>query len=218
MKSPVIRIAIVDDHPVVLEGLSAALAQYPNIKVVCTAADLKAGMELVDRGGFDLLVTDLYLSEVRSGLDLMRYARKKMAGCKVVVLSYSHFPDDIFDANQAGADAYLVKDSDLDEIAGAISIIRDGGRPPLKPEIEAILWKRLQQTPRDKLPMDFSEREWEVLRLMSSGATNEEIAAKLFLSPRVVRRANTAIYRKLGVRNRAEAIACAIQEKWFKNP
>ena len=215
MNNSAISIIIVDDHPVVLEGLSAGLAQYPHIHVVDTAPGLEQGKRLVDGGGFDLLVTDLYLSEVRSGLELMRYARKRMPGCKVMVLSYSHLADDVFDANQAGADAYLVKDSDLDEIAEAISVIQKGGRPPLKPELEANLWKRLQETAPDKLPLGLSEREWEVLRLMSGGATNEEIAGKLFVSARVVRRANTAIYRKLSVRNRAEAIACAIHEAWF---
>lgn len=215
MSQSVIKVIIVDDHPVVLEGLSTGLSQYPQIEVVDTAPSLEQGMRLVGCGGFDLLVTDLYLSEARDGLDLMRFARQKAPDCKVVVLSYSHQPDDIFDANQAGADAYLVKDSDLDEISEAFSVVMAGGRPALKPELEAALWKKLRHMEPGELPYGLNEREWEVLRLMAVGATNEEIAQKLFVSPRIVRRANTAIYRKLEVRNRAEAVAHATRENWF---
>ena len=213
---PPIKIIIVDDHPVVLEGLSTGLSQFPTVQVVGTAASEKEGRMIVSAGGFDLLVTDLYLSATRDGLELMRFARELFPDIKVIVLSYSHQPDDVFDANQAGADAYLVKDSDLEEIAEALETVMDGGRPPLKPELEAALWRKLRDVAPAELPHKLSEREWEILRLMTFGYTNEEIAQKLFISPRVVRRSNTAIYSKLAVRNRAEAIARGSSEKWFK--
>lgn len=211
-----IRVLFVDDHPVVLEGLSSGLNQYPHIEIVGTARSVEEGMPLIDRGGFDLLAVDLFLTNGnRDGLDLLRYARGKEAGCRVIVLSFSRLTDDIFAANQAGADAYLVKDSDLDEIAEAIRTVHEGGRPPLSPDLEAALWTRLQKGKPASLPRGLSEREWEVLRLMVAGSTNEEIAERLFISPRVVRRANTSVYDKLGVRNRAEAVAMAMRENWF---
>lgn len=211
-----IRVLFVDDHPVVLEGLSSGLNQYPHIEIVGTAGSVEEGMPLIDRGGFDLLTVDLFLTNGnRDGLDLLRYARAKEADCKVIIISFSRLIDDIYAANQAGADAYLVKDSDLDEIAEAIRTVHDGGRPSLSPDLEAALWARLQEGGAAELPRGLSEREWEVLRLMVSGSTNEEIAGKLFVSPRVVRRANTAIYDKLDVRNRAEAVAMAMRENWF---
>jgi len=213
-KSP-IKIVIVDDHPVVLEGLSAGLSGYKHIQVVGTAVDLQGGRQLVDAGGFDQLVTDLYLSEIRDGLQLIRYACKKNPDCKIVVLTYSTQPEDIFDANRAGADAYLVKDTDLDEIARALTIVQEGGRPALKPELEAALWSKLKSALPAELPYGLNEREWQVLSLITNGATNEEIAEKLFITPRVVRRTNTSIYRKLHVRNRSEAIARATKEGWF---
>lgn len=210
-----IKIMLIDDHPVVLEGLTAGLNQYPNLDIVGTATGVSQAREKIKEGGFDIMVTDLNMPEVRDGLELIRYAGEVNPQARIVVLTYSNRPDDVFQANQAGADAYLVKDSDLDEIAEALAIIHAGGRPPLRPELEAALWRKLKESAPHGLPNGLTEREWEVIRLMAGGATNEEIARKLFVSVRVVRRDNTSIYRKLGVRNRAEAIAHAVRENWF---
>ncbi|MHB1324647.1 MAG: response regulator [Thermoleophilia bacterium] len=210
-----IKIILIDDHPVVLEGLTSGLSQYPDLDIVGTAVSVQDAKSLISAGGFDLMVADLNMPEVEDGLDLVHFCTAQIPGCKIVVLTYSNHPDDIFRANQAGAYAYLVKDSDLDEIAEAFSIVHAGGRPALKPELEAALWQKLQDNSPDVLPHGLSEREWKALKLMAAGDTNEEIAQKLFISPRVVRRSNTAIYRKLGVRNRSEAIVHAMRENWL---
>jgi len=210
-----IKIILIDDHPVVLEGLTSGLNQYPVLDIVGTAVNVEEARRLIDGGRFDLMVTDLNMPEVADGLNLIHFATSRLPDCKIVVLTYSNRPEDIFRANQAGACAYLIKDSDLDEIAEAFSIVYAGGRPPLKPELEAALWQKLRETTPDELPNGLSEREWKVLKLMTAGNTNEEIAEKLVISPRVVRRSNTAIYRKLGVRNRSEAIAHAMREQRF---
>jgi len=215
MSDKPIKIILIDDHPVVLEGLTSGLNQYPELKIVGTAVNVADARELIAEGGFDLMVTDLNMPEVDDGLGLIDFCASLDSGCKVVVLTYSNRPDDIFRANQAGASAYLIKDSDLDEIAEAFGIVHAGGRPPLKPELEAALWQKLQDAPSEKLPYDLTEREWDVLKLMTAGDTNEEMASKLFISPRVVRRCNTSIYNKLGVRNRSEAVAHAMREGWF---
>lgn len=216
MQGNEIKIILVDDHPVVLEGLTSGLCQFPNIRVVGTAVDAGSARLRIMEGGFDLLVTDLNLPEAGDGLELIRFASERFPECKIVVLTYSTRPDDIFQANRAGAHAYLIKDCDLQEIAEAFAIVRDGGRPPLSPELEAALWQKLKDGGPDARPLGLSEREWEVLRLLVAGATNEEIALRLFLSPRVVRRSNTSIYGKLKVRNRSEAVALAVREGLFK--
>lgn len=209
-----IRILLVDDHPVVLEGLASGLRQFPGISIWGTSSSLEDALAKVDEGGFDLLLTDLNLPEVTDGLQLISHASNN-SECKIVVLTYSNRPDDIFNANQAGAHAYLVKDSGLNEIARALEIVNLGGRPPLSPELEAALWQKLKESPPETPPCELSEREWKVLKLMTGGATNEEIARQLYLSPRVVRRCNTSIYGKLSVRNRAEAAAKAVSEGFF---
>ena len=210
-----IKVALIDDHPVVLEGLSSGLSHFPDIDVVGTATGSDDARSLIQAGGFDILVTDLNLPEIRDGLELIEYSASLDGDFKIVVLTYSDRPDDVFNANQAGACAYLIKDANLEEIADALSIVYKGGRPALSPELESALWQRLKNSRPAHMPYDLSEREWNVLKLMAKGATNEEIAAQLFVSPRVVRRANTSLYRKLGVRNRSEAIAKAVSEELF---
>ncbi|MHB9111196.1 MAG: response regulator transcription factor [Thermoleophilia bacterium] len=210
-----IRIILIDDHPVVLEGLTSGLSQYPLLEITGTANSVNDARRLISEGDFDLMVTDLMMPEVEDGLDLINFCASHIPDCKVVVLSFSNRPEDIFRANQAGANAYLIKDSDLDEIAEAFTIVHAGGRPPLKPELEAALWQKLQENGPDEFPHGLTEREWNCLRFMTVGDTNEEIARRLFISPRVVRRSNTSLYSKLGVRNRSEAIAHAMRKNWF---
>ena len=210
-----IKVALIDDHPVVLEGLSSGLSHFPDIDVVGTATGSDEARSLIGAGGFDILVTDLNLPEPGDGLELIEYAAALDGDFKIMVLTYSDRPDDVFHANQAGACAYLIKDADLEEIADALSVVHKGGRPPLSPELESALWQKLKDSRPVNLPYGLSEREWSVLKLMAKGATNEEIAAQLFVSPRVVRRANTSLYRKLDARNRSEAIAKAVSEELF---
>lgn len=215
MSAEQIRIILIDDHPVVLEGLTSGLNQYPLLEITGTASNVEDARGLISQGSFDMMVTDLMMPEVEDGLELISFCTGLLTDCKVVVLTYSNRPDDIFRANKAGAHAYLIKDSDLDEIAAAFSVVHEGGRPPLKPELEAALWQKLQENGPDEFPHGLTEREWKVLKLLTAGDTNEEIALKLYVSPRVVRRSNTAIYSKLGVRNRSEAVAHAMRENWF---
>ncbi len=211
-----IKIFIVDDHPVVLEGLTSGLDNFPEIEVTGTASDLEEARRSIRDGGFDILVTDLNLPDPADGLELIRFAASVDTDCKIVVLTYSDRPNDIFEANKAGASAYLIKDCNIEDIAGAFATVHAGGRPPLSPDLEAALWQKLRESPPDELPYGLSEREWKILRLMAGGATNEEIAGKLFISPRVVRRCNTSLYRKLDVRNRSEAIAKAASQGLFR--
>ncbi|RJQ47705.1 MAG: DNA-binding response regulator [Gaiellales bacterium] len=207
-----VSLLLVDDHPVVLEGLSSGLAQFPELNISGTAASLAEAKLLIEQGGFDLLVTDLNMPEVSDGIELIRYAGIQQPGAKIVVLTYSDSVDNIYQVNQAGAHAYIIKDCDLEEIATSLLLVHRGGRPPLKPELEASLWRKFRETSPDEPPYGLNEREWRILELMAGGATNEEIAGTLFISDRVVRRSNTSIYHKLGVRNRSEAIARAIKE------
>lgn len=210
-----IRVILADGQPVVIQGLTCMLRQHPLISVVGAAGTLKDAQRVMKECDFDILVTGLNLSGHRDGLQLVRFAISKYLDSRVVVLAASERPGDIVDANQAGAHAYLLKCTGLDEIAAALETVHQGGRPPLSAELEASLWQKLKKVPPMDAPYGLTEREWEVLRMMVQGATNNEIAANLHISARMVRRANTSIYGKLGVCNRTEAVAKAVKEGWF---
>lgn len=208
----IIRAILVDDHPVFLEGLCLGLSNDPDVDIAATANDFAAGKELIETCDFNLLVTDLYLFDQRDGLELLRLVSEGRPDCKSVVLTYSTRPEDVLDANDAGAVAYLIKDSELAQIVRAFKTVSAGGRPPLPPSLEAALWEKARGVDR-RLAGNLNDRELTVLKHMANGLKNQEIAASMFLSDRVIRRTNTSIFRKLGVRNRSEAVARAFREK-----
>lgn len=216
MSTGKIRIILADGQPVVIEGLTSMFARHPRIAVVATTASPAEASAAMRKEAFDILLTDLHLVDRMDGLELIRDAAKNCSKSRFVVLSASEKPADIMEANQAGAHAYLLKCTPLEEIGAALETVHQGGRPPLSAELEASIWQKLKGNPGEELPCALSYREWAVLRMIVRGATNDEIAGKLNISCRMVRRANTAIYGKLGVRNRAEAVARAVQEGWFR--
>ncbi len=208
-----IKVILVDDHPVVLEGLALGLSKKAGLVISGKALDFDTGRQLVEREEFDLLVTDLYIDDECTGLDLLRIARELKPQSKAVVLTYSTNPEDVFAANEAGAHAYLIKDSELGDIAKAFRLVMDGGRPPLPPSLEAALWERARKDGKQVDNGALNERELEVLRHMANGLLNKEIAAAMFISNRAVRRINTSIFRKLRVRNRSQAVAKVLRDK-----
>lgn len=212
-----VSVIVVDDHPVVLEGLRRGLGQQPGLDIVAACNDPAAVLRNVARHRPQVVLTDLKMPDREQGLQLIRNVMDGHPNTRCVVLTYSEDPDDLFEANQAGAAAYVLKDSSLEEIAKAVKVVAAGGRPPLKPELEAMLWSRLRETAAQGRPYNLTDREWNVLRLISQGYTNQEICQQLYLSGRTVRRAATEIFRKLNVRNRAEAASFATQKGWFLN-
>lgn len=212
-----VSVIVVDDHPVVLEGLRRGLGQQPGIEIVAACNDPATVLRNVARHRPQVVLTDLKMPDREQGLQLVRNVMDGHPNTRCVVLTYSEDPDDLFEANQAGAAAYVLKDSSLEEIASAVRVVAAGGRPPLKPDLEAMLWSRLRETAAQGRPYNLTDREWNVLRLISQGYTNQEICQQLYLSGRTVRRAATEIFRKLNVRNRAEAASFATQKGWFLN-
>lgn len=215
MTTSKIKIILADGQPVVIEGLTSMFANNSHLAVVATAASPAEAREAMKKEEFDILVTDLNLVDRMDGLGLVRDAAANHPDSRFVVLSASERPEDIIEANQAGAHAYLLKCTPLKEIAAALETVHNGGRPPLKAELEASIWQKLKGNPEADLPCALNYREWAVLRMIVRGSTNDEIAGNLNISSRMVRRANTAIYSKLGVRNRAEAVARTMHEGWF---
>ncbi len=205
-----VNVFIADCQPVFVDGLVWRLGKCPGYKVVGTACSLDDARRKLSDCSFDLVLADTHLPEPKDGLELMRLAQDMNPRCKVAALSISDNFSCIEQANKAGADAYLSKMSDFQEIADSLDTIVSGGKPPLKPELEAALWQKLcedQNLAENRL----SERERAILELISQGVSDKDIAEKLGITINAVRQNISRIMQKLGVKNRTRAVVVAIR-------
>ncbi|MGZ8853940.1 MAG: LuxR C-terminal-related transcriptional regulator [Thermoanaerobaculia bacterium] len=190
------KIIIVDDHPVVREGLVAALGGKNGVEVV--GAFGSAEDALRSRAKPDVVLLDLELPGI-SGIE----AIAKFAAPVIVLTAYEN-DEDVDRALEAGARGYLLKGAPLDEIERAISVVARGDSY-LDPRIAT---RVIRRDHRGRL----TNREREVLRLVASGNSNKEIAKKLRIAERTVKFHVTSIFTKLGAENRAQAVVIAAEK------
>jgi DNA-binding NarL/FixJ family response regulator len=209
-----IRVLIVDDQTVVREGLAAILSTDPDIDVVGLAGDGQQALDLVDRARPDLVLMDLKMP-VLNGVQATR--RLHHAHPEIYVLVLTTYAADvwIFDALQAGAAGYLLKDTRRDELIAAIKGTAEGGAF-LDPSVAGKVMRQAIAGPpapayREAQAEAFTERELEVLRLLTQGYSNPEIAQRLFLARGTVRNYVSVILHKLEVSDRTQAAVEALR-------
>jgi DNA-binding NarL/FixJ family response regulator len=202
-----IRVFVVDDHPVVRHGIVSMLRYEPDIEVIGEAADGVEAVAQILSLRPDLVLLDLRLPGL-SGVEVMQQVRPQAPAVRFLVLTTYDTDEYIAPALSAGAQGYLLKDSPPEEIARAVRMLIQG-RAALEPAVAARLLARLAEAPvaADEL----SGREIEVLRLLARGASNKEIAAVLTLSENTIKTHLSRIFDKLGARSRTEAASIAIQ-------
>jgi two-component system response regulator NreC len=205
-------VVLVDDHNVVRHGIKALLEAEPDIQVTGEAGSGVDAAQLVQQLKPDVLIVDLMLSDM-SGLAVVRQARKKSPKTGAVILSMYGNDCYVVEALQAGARAYVLKDSSPQELLRAVREVAAGHRylaPPLSDRaIEAYLL-RSEESVLDPYDM-LSTREREVLHLSAQGLTSHDAAAKLCISPRTVEVHRARVMQKLGLHNRTELIHYAIR-------
>ncbi|HEX9371114.1 MAG TPA: response regulator transcription factor [Roseiflexaceae bacterium] len=201
-----IRVVVVDDHPVVRHGLTAILRYEQDIEVVGDAADGAEAVRVILEQRPDVVLLDLRLPKL-SGIEVMRQVRAQAPEVRFLVLTTYDTDEYIGPALAVGAQGYLLKDATPDELArGVRSLVQ--GRAALEPGVAARVLERMAEGERGE---DLSARELEVLRLLVAGASNKTIAARLTLSENTVKSHISHIFGKLGVQSRAEAVAVALQ-------
>jgi DNA-binding NarL/FixJ family response regulator len=184
-----LRVLIVDDHAVVQWGFRVLLSRQRWVERCVVASDPDEALELAERDRPHVALVDLFLGE-RSGAELCEAIRNASPDTRVLLISGVGWISPQA-AKAAGASGFVSKDWSADEVAMAVAMVGKG----------MTVFRGQEEAPAAPL----SEREREVLALIASGATNREIAARLFLSPHTVKEHASALYRKLGVKNRAEA-------------
>jgi DNA-binding NarL/FixJ family response regulator len=204
----VITLLVVDDHPVVRNGLRGMFASTPDFEVLGEAADGVAAVELTTRLDPDVVLMDLRMPG-GAGVAAIAELARLGARSRVLVLTTYDTDTDTLPAIEAGATGYLLKDAPRDELFTAVRAAADG-RTVLSPAVASRLVSRVR-TPARPGHEQLSAREREVLRLVARGTSNREIAAELFISEATVKTHLTHVFAKLGAKDRAAAVALAYE-------
>jgi DNA-binding NarL/FixJ family response regulator len=210
----VIRVLIVEDQTLVCEGLEMLLSLAEDIRVAGRAADGVEALRSMQEQAPDLILLDIRMPKM-SGIEVLREMRAKALAIPVILLTT--FDDDaaLLEGIRLGAKGYLLKDVSLAKLTGAIRLVA-AGRSMISPVVTERLLHGLREAP---LPPDsgyeseaLTDREAEIIRLMTGGYSNREIAGALYLSEGTVKNHVSNILSKLGVRDRTRAVLKAIEK------
>jgi DNA-binding NarL/FixJ family response regulator len=197
-----IRIGLIDDHPVVIGGLEAALNAIADFEVVASAGNLSEGTALLARSDIDVVLLDVRLAD-GNGLSLLQVDRPPRPA--VIVLSSFKTTQYVSAAVRFGAQGFLLKTAPLDDVAQAIRQVTGGGSWFTAEQLRASATGFVTLTPRDR----------EVLQLVLGGHSNDEIAARLRISAKTVEAHLSRLFERFGVMSRLELGLRAEREAWL---
>ena len=202
-----IRVLLVDDHAVVRSGLGAFLMAFDDLELIAEANSGDEAVAMCHRFHPDVVLMDLKMPGT-SGAEATRRIREHWPDIQVVALTSFKETELVEGAMEAGAIGYLLKNVSADELAEAIRAA-NSGEPTLAPEAAQALIQSTRNTP--KIGFDLTDREREVLALMTEGMSNPDIAEELVVSRSTVKFHVSNILSKLGAESRTEAVAVALQ-------
>lgn len=211
-----IRVVLADDHTFVRHAIRQALESAEDIEVLGEASDGNMALQLVEELKPDIALLDIQMPGL-SGVEVTRQI--KVLFPKVRILILTAFDDDpyVFAVLQAGADGYLLKTLEVDDLIRAVRAVHRG-ESALSPEITEMVLKQLKSgrpAGAAKQIEGLTARELEVLRLVADGLTNKSIGAQLGINDRTVRGHLANIFGKLGVASRTEAVTEALKKGWI---
>lgn len=204
-----IKLLIVDDHPVVRQGLSALLGKNPDVQLVGEAADGQQALSKIRELSPDVVLMDISMPQM-DGLEVTELLRKEAPNVKVIILSMHTNRDYILRIIQAGARGYILKDAPPEEFLRAIQAVSDG-ETFFSPDVARIALNQYVSSGGKPSPFSqLSEREREVLAMIAEGRSNKEIAAQLGIGVRTAETHRERIMRKLNIRTVAGLTKFAI--------
>jgi DNA-binding NarL/FixJ family response regulator len=209
-----IRVVIADDQGLVRGGFRLILDAQPDIEVAGEAADGHEALEISGRTSPDLVLMDIRMPKL-DGIEATRRLLARASPPRVLMLTTFDLDEYVYEAMKAGASGFLLKDTDPAELVRAVRVIL-AGEALLAPQITRRLVERFTRLPPPGLARpaalgELSDRELEVLRLVSRGLTNAEIAGRLFLSAATVKTHVSRVLAKLGLRDRIQAVVLAYE-------
>ncbi len=206
-----IRLVVVDDHALFRAGLISLLSEMPDFKVVGEAGNGKDALELVERTRPDVVLLDVNMP-VMDGVEAVENLRRLPQGDKlhILMLTISKSDEDLLGAIAAGADGYLLKNAEPEELEQAIRLVQQG-MSVLSPQVTRQVFKAVSVEASRAPDMGLSSREMEVLECLAQGMTTVQIGERLFISENTVKTHVRHILEKLEASNRAEAVSKALQ-------
>jgi two-component system, NarL family, response regulator LiaR len=209
---------VVDDHPIVLKGTQALLAEVDDVEIVGTASNGKAAIELCTNLKPDVILMDIIMPEL-DGIEAIQQIMAENPETKILVLTSFITDERVFPAIKAGALGYILKDSNLDDLVNAIRQVYNN-EPCLHPMVARRILQDFLNKPEVKISAEntLTEREVSVLKLLAQGKGNQAIAEKLVIAEVTVRTHVSRILQKLHLENRVQASLYALRHGIFELP
>jgi len=212
MAKEIIKVMIVDDHPMVRKGLAMFIDGSPNLELAGEASDSESALSLYKSANPDVILMDMVLNNA-SGIDVIKELRNENASVGIIALTSFDDENLVKGALKAGARGFLYKNISIEELADAIRQVYLG-RMILDPRASTLMLNLVSETnavQQDLGKMALSQRENDVLHFLVQGLTNKQIASQLELQPSTIKQYISNILAKLGVQSRTEAATVAIK-------
>jgi DNA-binding NarL/FixJ family response regulator len=216
---------IVDDHSIFLQGLRRVLEAEPDLVVVGAAADGEEALDLAGRLVPDVVLLDINLPSM-NGMQVTRRLKQDLPNVAVIMLTAYHDENQVLHAIRAGASAYYSKDVQIAELIDAIRQVHQGmyvveENTLSKPQLAEWIKERFEEIGAfwegaEDMFMPLSEREMEILNLITRGLSNKQVALELGISHQTVKNHMTSILRKLAVNDRTQAAVYALRKGWVR--
>jgi two-component system, NarL family, response regulator LiaR len=210
-----IKVMVADDHPAFREGFSRILEDETDLEVVALLEDGEEAVETAKKLQPDVALIDITMPKL-NGIEAAKQIRDASPCTKILMISASSFPSYVMAAFRAGAAGYLLKNTPLKHLVGAIRLVHSGeGVFDLKATGRIISRLTAEKIEKNRGFEELHPRELQVLDRVAQGVGNKEIATQLFISERTVQTHLSNIFRKLRVNSRTEAVLYAIKEGWI---
>jgi len=203
-----VRIIIADDHPLVRNGLKTVLHTMPGFQVVAEAENGLQLLQLINNQRPDVVLIDISMPHL-NGLEALQKLSIQYPELKLIVLTMHEEPEYILKSLSSGAQAYLLKNVEPDELQKAILTVAKGGKY-FNPTVSSIVMENLSRPEADEETL--TPREMEVLRLICRGMSNHQIASELFISIRTVEKHRVNVLRKMQALNTADLVRKALEK------